>query len=994
MGNDKMREERTDEIVRRHGLILEAIHQAPTPFAVYDDHDVLIAWNPAYQKLHPEAFDGHEVNDARRLTYGDIVRCSAVNVYSGDDLDSHVAECVRDLRAEQSPPRVQSTPRPGSRQIFNFVTPSNAVCSIAGDSNERSETDSEQLISDFRHLIDSLPMGAILVDKDLNTRLINQTFRDLLKIDPEDVNEGQHFRKLMDTNFAKGVFPVPEEEWEDYVAMRCREIAKGTVESRELVLGDMTLMYAVRELADGLRLLTYIDVTEQNQREAELERVRSLLSEACGAMAHGLLVHDGDTILMSNKRLAEIFRIPEEEVLPGRSWQDVVRRLIASRECFTEEQIEERVSHITDPTDVGVYERELWDGRWIRVDLHWREEGGKLATFTDITDAKAKEAEIEEAQKSAEAAERAKSEFLANMSHEIRTPMNGVMGMAELLAKTDLDNKQSMFTDIIMKSGNSLLTIINDILDFSKIDAGQMELDPAPFKLADAIEDVATLVSSNVTEKALELIVRISPDLPEMYVGDVGRLRQIVTNLMGNAVKFTEDGHVMVDVSGEKATIENVDAHGDAVPVEATKLHFRIEDTGIGIPEEKRAKVFEKFSQVDTSATRKHEGTGLGLTISAALVTLMDGEIGVESVEQEGSTFWFTITLPVHGAVENKKRAPVDITGSNILIIDDNRVNRSILTEQMASWNFESMECASGVEALAVMRDACNRDIKIDLVILDYHMPGMSGADVAKSIQADPELSGIPIVMLTSVDQTQDGKLFSSLGIQGHLTKPARSSALLETIVQVLEEHPTRSDEPSANEALPEVTEPQMQQGAAKADAEEQDTDDPALEEQTTETPSTVETLPVEKKPATKKLTANGLGSGAEHVDIIVCEDNDVNQIVFTQVLRATGYTFRIANNGREGVEFYEKCQPQLMLMDVSMPEMNGIEATAAIRELEADSGRHTPIIAVTAHAIKGDREMCMEAGMDDYLSKPISPSKLEEKINTWMNTREEAKSA
>ena len=430
MGTQNMREERTDEIVRRHGLILEAIHLAPTPFAVYDDHDVLIAWNPAYQQLHPDAFHGCEEDDARRLTYGDIVRSNAVNVHSGEDLDRHVAERVRDLRTEQPTVRIQSSPKPGSRQVFNFVTPSNAVCSIADDVNDPrpTETDSEQMVSDFRHLIDSMPMGAILVDKDLNTRLINQTFRDLLNIDPEDVNEGQHFRKLMDANFAKGVFPIAEEEWENYVASRCKEIADGEVESRELVLDDKTLVYAVRKLAGDMRLLTYLDVTEQSRREAELEHVRSLLSEACGAMAHGLLVHDGDTILMSNKRLAEIFRIPEEEVLPGKSWQDVVRRLIASREGHTEEQIEERVSKITDPTDVGIYERELSDGRWIRVDLHWRDEGGKLATYTDITEAKAKEAQLEKAQKSAETAEHAKSEFLANMSHEIRTPMNGVSG--------------------------------------------------------------------------------------------------------------------------------------------------------------------------------------------------------------------------------------------------------------------------------------------------------------------------------------------------------------------------------------------------------------------------------------------------------------------------------------------------------------------------------------------------------------------------------------
>ena len=634
------------------------------------------------------------------------------------------------------------------------------------------------------------------------------------------------------------------------------------------------------------------------------------------------------------------------------------------------------------------------------------------------------------ANRKAELADRAKSEFLANMSHEIRTPMNGVMGMAELLVKTELDAKQKTFADIIVKSGASLLTIINDILDFSKIDAGQMELDPAPFALSEAIEDVATLVSSKVAEKDLELVVRIDPQLPAMFVGDVGRIRQIVTNLMGNAVKFTEEGHVFIDVNG-------------IVEDGMAKLKIAIQDTGIGIPEEKAARVFDKFSQVDESATRKHEGTGLGLAISSSLVELMGGDIGVHSKLGEGATFWFEITLPVHGNIKPRAHVPLDVSGARVLIIDDNEVNRSILLENMQAWKFDSAAAASGKEGLAVMRAMIAQGIKLDCVILDYHMPEMNGGEVALAIRSDVALNNIPVVMLTSVDQTEEGKNFSSLGIQGHLVKPARSSLLLETIIRVLQDVRDENNETREGVAMvraiagKQVASGENNQVTSSETATDLQDDRQAASSTTASTTPIVPRAPLPEIDTSSKVeeaaivraasaksnvvatqnsvdeatvSQNNTKEPALHqqsgidatrrfsskidasrvIDVLVAEDNEVNQIVFRQILQGAGYNFLIAQNGKEAVELYQRHNPKVICMDVSMPVMNGHEATMEIRKLEKESGKETPIIGVTAHAIKGDMEKCFDAGMDDYLCKPVSPDKFKEKISKWINHQQQ----
>jgi len=706
-------------------------------------------------------------------------------------------------------------------------------------------------------------------------------------------------------------------------------------------------------------LLTFTDITDLKDREFELdeakkaaEKASEILSTSANALVQGILFFHDDKLEYSNVKLLELIGAEEHQIQKGMSAVEILKLQmnltlseLSLNGHFLDESIsiEEHEQEIKDSfATKSPYTREriMKNGRILRVDGAYTNKGDFVATYSDITESKQRELDLQATMKIAASAERAKSEFLANMSHEIRTPMNGVMGMAELLASTELDAKQKMFTDVIVKSGASLLTIINDILDFSKIDAGQMELDPAPFNLAEAIEDVATLVSLKVAEKDLELIVRIDPTLPKMMVGDVGRIRQIITNLLGNAVKFTEKGHVFVNIeSSNDATVDNI-----------ANLKFSIEDTGIGIPKDKSLQIFQKFNQADTSATRKHEGTGLGLSISSSLVKLMGGKIGVDSEVGKGSTFWFTADLPVHSDEDIKQVIPGDITGARILVIDDNQVNRSILAEQMSAWNFDGASTRTGEQGLEVMRNVIANGMSLDLVILDYQMPEMSGAEVLEIMRNDEALKDIPVVMLTSVDSSQANQRLLKLGAEANLTKPTRSSMLLETILQVIANKRADIKTRSINNL----------------------------------TAKSVPNMPTVTLPETKD--ANLVQDANQQLDILVAEDNEVNQIVFRQILEETGLNYRIVENGRLALAAYKAQKPRLILMDVSMPEMNGKEATIAIRKYEREKEmKRTPIVGVTAHALKGDMESCIDAGMDDYLSKPVSPKKLSLKIEQWL---------
>ncbi len=464
------------------------------------------------------------------------------------------------------------------------------------------------------------------------------------------------------------------------------------------------------------------DFSTLGEIQRKLDESRDMMTSVFSSLGAALVVYDGaNRLYLANQTMRSFYPGIDPRMLSvGARLEDFLDAIydlqaIPDADGILPDRagwIADRLKRYHEPR--CDYDVELRDGRWVRFINQRLENGLFVGLRSDITEQKQREKDLEEAQRRAELADRAKSEFLANMSHEIRTPMNGVLGMAELLSKTELTGKQRTFADIIVKSGNALLTIINDILDFSKIDAGQLVLDPAPFNLAEAIEDVATLISVRAREKDLELAVRFDPSLPRCFTGDAGRIRQIVTNLMGNAVKFTETGHVLVDVSSVNTG-----------PV--TRIRVSVSDTGIGIAQDKLDSVFEKFSQVDGSSTRRHEGTGLGLAIASRLVELMGGKIGAHSAPGEGSTFWIELDLPARKEEKKTMAMPIDVTGARVVIIDDNEVNRAILLEQMASWSFDACAAASGEQGIAILKAAHGYGLSVDCVVLDYQMPGMNG---------------------------------------------------------------------------------------------------------------------------------------------------------------------------------------------------------------------------------------------------------------------------
>jgi two-component system, sensor histidine kinase and response regulator len=727
---------------------------------------------------------------------------------------------------------------------------------------------------------------------------------------------GRHFRELVREDYRD----VADRFYGDQVSQRipntyCEFPVAGRGDDEWI--GQQMQLVMEGERITGFQAMAR-DITERKRAEQAVDRERSQLLEIVehAPVAMALLDRAGNYLAHSAKWLKYLGA--EAQSIIGRSFFTISPGLSDKYAHVLDRALAGEL--VSDPEDS--IERDDGTRIYMRWSVHpWRGAKGMVdgvvvvAQNIDVL-VRARQAALE--------ASRLKSEFVANMSHEIRTPMNGVIGMTRLLLDTDLTAEQREYAEIIDSSGHGLLEIINDILDFSKVEAGRMDLEIVDFDLRRSVRDVLGSFAETAQAKNLELACLIHHDVPSALRGDPGRLRQVLTNLVGNAVKFTEQGEVVLRVN----LVEGASS-SHAV------LRFEISDTGIGISPDLQPRLFQSFVQADGSTTRRYGGTGLGLAISKRLVALMGGSIAVESQAGKGSTFWFTARFERQpGEAVTAPGTATRLAGRRVLVVDDNATNRQILRQQLSHWGLRVSTVEDGPRALLALDAAAVSGPPFDLAVLDFKMPEMDGLSLGRAIKANPRLSAVKLVLLTSFGQKGHGAEAARAGISGYLTKPVDEADLHDCLAEILGGAPAR----------------------------------PSL--------VTRHSLRENRPPVSAR--------------ILVAEDNEVNQKVAVRILEKLGYRVDVADNGREAVEAVARTRYDAVLMDGQMPEMDGFEATARIRESEG-GGRRTPIVAMTASAMKGDREKCLAAGMDDYVAKPIGPDSLQAVLSRWVEAESQA---
>lgn len=669
------------------------------------------------------------------------------------------------------------------------------------------------------------------------------------------------------------------------------------------------------------------DITPQKDLEARLHKEQRFLQSVMDTLGEGVYTLDEQGSCTFVNREAERMLGWSQEEMNGCNLHDLIHfqktdgSPLSRKECPAHLSIREGKVYQSDD---DVFTRK--DGSTFPISIvasPLLEDGrilGSVAAFQDITERKRFETDLVNARDAAEQANRAKGDFLATMSHEIRTPMNGIIGMTDLALDTELNPEQREYLSLVKSSANSLLQIINDILDFSKIEAGRVELECIPFELYELMSTALRPLSVRASQRGVELTYSADPDVPESLLGDPGRLRQILVNLVGNAIKFSTNGEVSVTVGLVQYQKR------EAV------LRFAVRDQGIGIPLQKQHAIFDPFTQADTSTTRQYGGTGLGLAICARLVRAMDGEIGVESVEGEGSTFYFTVRLGIGKRDSSQPALLAGLAGSRVLVVDDNETNRKLLIGLLGKWGLQPALATNGLGALAAISQADAEGQPYHMVLLDVMMPGMDGFEVARRLRVDKRAHELGIIMLTSSGMRADNEQLRSLELSAYLSKPINPDELLDAL-----------------------------RGTVSLGVED-DSLDPS--------PSAA-------------VSAAESSIGYKSLSVLLAEDNPVNQKLAVTLLEKWGHRVQIANNGREACELASRETFDLILMDMQMPEMGGVEATQKIREHERQRGGHVPIVAMTANAMAGDREECLAAGMDNYLSKPIKPEFLKTLLDT-----------
>ncbi|OHV77939.1 response regulator [Ensifer sp. LCM 4579] len=806
--------------------------------------------------------------------------------------------------------------------------------------------------------IESALEGFVLYDADDRMVAFNSRFKELFAPAGITIEIGMRFEDLIRSAAENALVPFGELTMEEWVAQRLKRHRNPGPPFKLRLNNGMWIRISEGRTRDGGLVGAYTDITELEEQRQHLEELvakteaataraeaaqRQLL-DAIESSLEGFALYDAeDRLVVYNSRYRDFFSGPERAVLPagpfavdGTPFEVVIRTFAESGLSpldgqTVDEWIAQRLERHRNPR--GPFNLMHKDGTTIRVSERKTSDGGTIYVYSDITELeehrhrleelvakrtaklerrteqlrKSRE-ELERARDAAEQASIAKSEFLANMSHEIRTPMNGVIGMAELLEGTELSEQQNRYVSIILHSADTLMNLINDILDFSKVEAGRLELETIPFMLRDTLGDTLQTLAKRAADKGLELACHIPPEVPDQLVGDPTRLRQIIVNLVGNAIKFTETGEVVVDVTLEGQT-EN-----------GARLEFRVRDTGIGIPKAQQERIFEAFAQADTSTTRQFGGTGLGLAIAAQLAEKMGGRMQIESKPGVGSVFTFAADVGL--APEAAKARPAreaELRGRHALLVDDNATNRQILEEIVVNWGMVPIVASDGVAALSALEQPAGA--LPDLALLDVMMPEMNGFELATRIRQRPELKETRIVMMSSAGRPSDEALLRELDISRLLVKPVKQSDLLNAITNAL--------------------------GVSmREDAGESAT-----------------------RPARPMTTP------ALHV--LLAEDGAVNRQVAVDLLTKRGHRVEAVGNGQEAVEAVERGGYDLVLMDVHMPVMDGLAATAAIRTLARPGRARLPIIALTASATPADRERCLAAGMDGYVTKPFRATEL-----------------